>query len=137
MKTSGQRIKEKRHAANMNQKALAKAVGVTGATISQWESGATSPRGDRLTHLARLLHTTPDWIVYGVDAKEFDDQGGMLIHSDHETICGLLSTLTEIIAKTDPEVRKEVVHLATRYLENPGSGDKIARAIEALLSQEE
>lgn len=49
-------IKEKRKQLKLTQKQLGRAVGVSHVTISQWESGLTSPKGRYLGHLAKALN---------------------------------------------------------------------------------
>lgn len=58
-------IKEKRKARKLTQKQLAKAVGVSHVTISQWESGVTSPKGMYIGQLAKALGITLDEFTYG------------------------------------------------------------------------
>ncbi|WP_394230169.1 S24 family peptidase [Shewanella colwelliana] len=67
-----ERIKERRKARNLTQPALAKTIGVTKATISLWESGATSPKGENLHALAKALSTTPEYILYGVAERSVE-----------------------------------------------------------------
>lgn len=65
MKNLGQRIKNKRLALKMTQKALAEKVGVAHVTISQWERQDTSPRGAHLFSLAEALNCEISWILRG------------------------------------------------------------------------
>lgn len=45
---------------------LGTALGVTGATVGQWEGGKKEPRRLALiVKLAKLLHTTPEWLAFG------------------------------------------------------------------------
>lgn len=66
MENPGQRIKNRRLALKLTQKELAKKVGVAHVTISQWERGDTSPRGDRLLSLAEALGCDAAWILRGI-----------------------------------------------------------------------
>ncbi|AWK13517.1 helix-turn-helix domain-containing protein [Candidatus Fukatsuia symbiotica] len=65
MESSGQRIKSRRLKLKLTQKELAKRVGVAHVTISQWERGDTSPRGDRLFSLAEALDCEASWVLRG------------------------------------------------------------------------
>ncbi|RAK01630.1 LexA family protein [Aliidiomarina maris] len=58
-------IKEKRKALKLTQKQLAKAVGVSHVTISQWESGITSPKGMYIGKLSDALNVTVHELTYG------------------------------------------------------------------------
>lgn len=61
----GTRIQAKRKAADMSQPDLAKLVGVSKVSVSQWENGSSNPRGENLLKLARALGVSPDWLVTG------------------------------------------------------------------------
>tara|TARA_R110002124_G_scaffold123818_1_gene282712 strand:- start:5450 stop:6148 length:699 start_codon:yes stop_codon:yes gene_type:complete len=65
MNTLGERSKERRKIIKLTQIQLSKKVGVSGVTISQWESGDTSPKGENLYKLARALSCSPDWLLFG------------------------------------------------------------------------
>ncbi|MGI2114425.1 S24 family peptidase [Shewanella frigidimarina] len=64
-----ERIKERRKLVRLTQPELAKMIGVTKATISQWESAATSPKGENLYNLAKHLKCTTDWLLFGKESK--------------------------------------------------------------------
>ncbi|MPY24332.1 S24 family peptidase [Shewanella sp. YLB-07] len=65
MKTLAERSKERRKIIKLTQIQLSKKVGVSGVTISQWESGDTSPKGENLYKLAKALKCSPDWLLFG------------------------------------------------------------------------
>ncbi|MGI2185714.1 S24 family peptidase [Shewanella oncorhynchi] len=65
MKTLGDRSKEQRKLIGLTQLQLSKKVGVSSVTISQWESGDTSPKGQNLYKLAEALQCSPDWLMFG------------------------------------------------------------------------
>lgn len=65
MNTLGMRSKERRKINNFTQLQLSKKVGVSSVTISQWESGDTSPKGENLYKLAKALNCSPDWLMLG------------------------------------------------------------------------
>ncbi|GIU15677.1 transcriptional regulator [Shewanella sp. c952] len=67
-----ERIKEYRKAGKLTQPAIAKIIGVTKATISLWESGSTSPKGENLHALAKALGCTPEYLLYGVKAPRVE-----------------------------------------------------------------
>ena len=45
---------------------LARALGVSGATVSDWEAGNVTPRDDAMIKLADFLGVTPGYLRYGV-----------------------------------------------------------------------
>jgi transcriptional regulator with XRE-family HTH domain len=61
-----ERITQSRTAKSLKKIDLAKLLGVSPATITQWESGATKEiKGENLTNLCRELGVSPEWILYG------------------------------------------------------------------------
>jgi SOS-response transcriptional repressor LexA len=60
MKTIGSKIRELRERAGLTQTALAKAVGVSKAAVSQWESDETTPTGPNLVKCATILDVTAE-----------------------------------------------------------------------------
>ncbi|ELN2738931.1 XRE family transcriptional regulator [Pluralibacter gergoviae] len=66
------RIREARRNSQMTQDALAKRIGLTKATISQWESGSTTPNGKNLINLAETLSVTPEWLLTGKNVEPKD-----------------------------------------------------------------
>lgn len=63
--TFGSRLRQARKAARMSGPDLAKAIGVSNQTVSEWERDLYQPRGERLTALARLTHVRVDWLLSG------------------------------------------------------------------------
>lgn len=59
------RIKIRRKELGITQKEIAKAVGVTTSSVTQWELGMTAPKGANLQGLSKVLQCTPDWLLYG------------------------------------------------------------------------
>lgn len=64
------RIKQRRKELGLTQPVIGKQVGVSKATISQWESGDTHPNGINLTKLAVALKTSTDWILFGKESTK-------------------------------------------------------------------
>ncbi|HEH9400699.1 TPA: helix-turn-helix domain-containing protein [Aeromonas sobria] len=62
------RIKSQRAVSGMTQEALAKLLGVNRVSVSQWERGDTSPKGDNLINLAKALGVRPEWLLFGEDS---------------------------------------------------------------------
>ena len=54
------KARERRKKLKMTQAELAEKLGVRQSTISQWESGISVPRADKLPQLARLLGCSID-----------------------------------------------------------------------------
>lgn len=60
-----ERIRQARREQKITQEALGKRIGVSKATISQWESGTTEPNGKNLVNLAKELGVTVEWLLDG------------------------------------------------------------------------
>ncbi len=58
-----EKIRQSRTAQKMTQEGLAKQIGLSKATISQWESGTTEPNGKNLVALAKALRVTVEWLL--------------------------------------------------------------------------
>lgn len=59
------RILQRRSALQMTQSKLAKKIGVSRVSVSQWERGDTSPKGENLYKLAEALGVSADWLLTG------------------------------------------------------------------------
>ena len=61
------------------QAALAKALGVSAGTISQWESDTTKPAHEMWPKLAAKLGAKADWLAWGMvvdEGQEFPGEAG-------------------------------------------------------------
>lgn len=54
---------------NVTQKWLAEQVGVSGPTVSQWESGVTEPTVGSFAKLGKALGIDPGWLAFGEEGK--------------------------------------------------------------------
>lgn len=63
--TIGERIRQARKAAGLNQAGLANRIGVSQPAIANWESGVHDPRRLMLAKLAEALATSLDWLAEG------------------------------------------------------------------------
>jgi Zn-dependent peptidase ImmA (M78 family)/transcriptional regulator with XRE-family HTH domain len=59
------RLIQARHLAGLSRVAVAETVGVPGATLGQWESGATAPRPDQVDELAGALEVPVTFFAAG------------------------------------------------------------------------
>ncbi|MFT6987810.1 MAG: SOS-response transcriptional repressor LexA [Psychromonas sp.] len=72
MKTLGNRIRERRKEKKLTQAAVAKSVGVSSASVTQWENDDNAPRGSNLIALAKALNCEPDWLLHGKSSPPLD-----------------------------------------------------------------
>lgn len=82
--TVGGRIRECRKKLNWSQDNLALDMGTSKALISQYERGKSKAPIDKLEKLAEILHTTPEYLQYGIMPDNDDkrmNRLNMLINS--------------------------------------------------------
>ena len=65
----GNRIMALREADGLTQAQLAERVGVSQATVSQWESGTRTTSGEAVVALARVFDTSADFLLGLVDEQ--------------------------------------------------------------------
>ncbi len=66
--TLGDRLRKAREHAGLQQKDMAKAFGVTAKTISNWEHGRGSPRGDQAKlceKWGKITGVDAGWLMFG------------------------------------------------------------------------
>jgi transcriptional regulator with XRE-family HTH domain len=63
----GKRLRQARKQAKLTGPYIAKQLGVSPQTISQWERELHHPNADRLAELARLIGVKTDWLLTGQD----------------------------------------------------------------------
>lgn len=76
------RIRVRMAEKNLKQTNVADAIGASKGTISKWLAGKNVPKNDYLIRLARLLHTTPEWIISGTGHIDVDDVSSDSISDD-------------------------------------------------------
>lgn len=67
--TLGERIEAARRRRGIDQRTLAKKIGVTATAISHWERDGSIPRFDRMVALAEELAVPLPWFVEGLQAE--------------------------------------------------------------------
>ena len=65
MNTLGSRILRLRKEKKLTQASVAKASGVSTASVTQWEQDAYQPRGESLIALAKVLNCDVNWLLHG------------------------------------------------------------------------
>lgn len=74
--TLNENIKQLRMARNLSQVDLAKALGVTKQSISNWENNNIQPSIDMLIHLAEYFSVSTDYLL-GLDQRKFVEISGL------------------------------------------------------------
>lgn len=74
--TLNENIKQLRLARNLSQVDLAKALGVTKQSISNWENNNIQPSIDMLVHLSRFFSVSTDFLL-GLDQRKYIEINGL------------------------------------------------------------
>lgn len=70
MATMGDRIRDLREGRKLTQEQMGVLVGVSGAAISQWESGATKGiRPENFLRFCAYFQVDPYWVVFGSEGS--------------------------------------------------------------------
>ncbi len=115
----GLAIAMRREALGMSQIELAKAVGVSKASVSRWESGDISNmRRDRIYRLAKALNVSPIDLLYD-DINEFTDYSEA-VAKDLKSLLGDNPVKEEIAQKLDlkPQLRRIYSAILRQLLES-------------------
>lgn len=68
METMGDRIRGLRESQRLSQEAVGKIVGVSGASISQWENGTTTGiKPENFLRFCAYFNANPYWVVFGAE----------------------------------------------------------------------
>ncbi len=117
---------------------LAKMFRVSGEAARKWLSGESIPDTKRLPEIARRLNVRGEWLLTGQGPMR--PEGGGHVNAseigDEKTISALLRRAAPSLEKASKEVQDAVAALVLRYEENPKEGERIAKAIMALLGEE-
>jgi transcriptional regulator with XRE-family HTH domain len=66
----GQRIKAARQKLKLSQAELARAADLAQTSLSQWETGRSSPKYFMVKRLAKILEVDPAWLLFGEEEKK-------------------------------------------------------------------
>ena len=68
-KTFGDRLRIARASFGVSQEAIAEAMSVTAASVSQWEKNQTVPKAERQKAVADFIGCDPSWLLMGIGAE--------------------------------------------------------------------
>lgn len=74
--TLNENIKQLRQSRNLSQVDLARALGVTKQSISNWENNNIQPSIDMLIHLAQFFSVSTDFML-GLDERKYIEINGL------------------------------------------------------------
>lgn len=86
--------RESENPANFSPAAFAKKVGVSGATVSDWESGVIKQiSGPNLVKVASVLGVKPEWIITGLGSPDGRQQPQEVVSDEQRDLWALWSDL--------------------------------------------
>lgn len=74
--TLNENIRQLRMARNLSQVDLAKALGVTKQSVSNWENNNIQPSIDMLVHLAKFFSVSTDYLL-GLEQRKYIEISGL------------------------------------------------------------
>lgn len=112
MQSLGSRIRSRRKDLKLSQQALADQVGVSKTSIIYWERDENTPKHESLVLLAKVLNTTVNHLLYGLEAVEDwgsetaleDDETEIVFFKDFNVACGI-GTLGEALQTESRRLR--------------------------------
>ena len=112
-----ERLKSLREDADLSQKELAKALGVSPSTIGMYESGKRTPDSDMLTRICDFFNITVDYLLGRSNVKKplnidplFQGAGGSKFSEAVETIAAHLE-------EKDKEITPKKMKLLKSYID--------------------
>lgn len=88
--TVADRIRVRMAEKNLKQIQVAESIGSSKGTVSKWLSGKNTPKNDYLIRLARLLGTSPEWIVSGDNKNDCAGHERGMNNDDRQYLVGKL-----------------------------------------------
>lgn len=130
----GKNIKRHREARGWDQKTLSKLSGVPVVTISAMEV-RDSKRSDKAVELARAFGISVEDLIspeYGGPVPEQTQPVAEQVQP--EGIRQTIDRLGQLLVTADDRTRAAVAELLLRYAQNPADGERLAQAIEVLMT---
>ena len=110
MERLGARVRSRREAANLSQKALASAAGCSITHISNIENHYTIPSIELIMKLCSVFQVSPDYLLLGIDRTENEDEWPeiqeKLLLCTKEQRRFLLKLLTQVVEENQTDTGK-------------------------------
>lgn len=107
-------MKKAREAAGLSQKQISLSLHVSGATVSNWESGKISPTADNLKSLSELLGVSADYLLGLSDKLVLKQKKNMPSFGDTEEEGKLLIAFRQLNDMGQQEICKYLEYLLTK-----------------------
>lgn len=102
------RFRECREASGLTQKYVALTLGVKGPSVSNWESGKTTPTTENVAALAKLYNVSVDYLI-GRDKEQpksvEDEERKRYLSKLTEYTPAQLKELTDLAARLWPDIK--------------------------------
>lgn len=82
MNTPGSRIRNLRKEVGLTQKELGKKIGVSAASVTQWEKDVNLPRGENANLLCKILGSSWEWIAHEKGDEHFSGESSGSVTSN-------------------------------------------------------
>ncbi len=104
--TFSERVKAAREAQHLTREELAARLGLTPKTIGAWESGAATPRSNKMQMLAAILNVSLRWLISGISetAQERVQEAKEPVRGD--TLREILVEMRELKSELTDSTRK-------------------------------
>lgn len=103
--TFGDRLAAARIAAGMDQKALARRVGVKLSTVERWENDVSEPRANRISMLTGILNVSLPWLLMG-QGEGISPQDGVPPTDDIKSTLDELRDLRMVLAAATDRIAR-------------------------------
>lgn len=110
----GREIRQRRRAAGLTQKQVAAVVGITGAQLHRYETGATRIATSRLIAIASALGVRPDSLMASVSASDYSPRP--VVPETGDEMIELIRIFSSI---SDPRHRTALVAVARMLSVSP------------------
>lgn len=124
-KAIGARVRARREALGLSQKAVGALIDVTYQQIQKFESGRDHLKVEQLKKLAAGLDTTQSYLMNGTDAAGFADAGAFFVGADAATIAQAHDLTRLFLSLRSQATRDAVIELTRRLADAEQSGSTV------------
>jgi transcriptional regulator with XRE-family HTH domain len=107
------RIRERRIALGLSQEQLADAIQTVQATVSRYERGENDPTAEVIATLARVLHTSSDWLLGLSENVSISISSESDLTDTEKEILEVIRTSTPNKQKVIINILKEIVSISS------------------------
>lgn len=113
-----ERLKSLREDADLSQKELAKALGVSPSTIGMYESGKRTPDSEMLTRICDFFNITVDYLLGRSNVKKTLNIDPLFQGAGGEKFSEAVETIAAHLESKDKEITPKKMKLLKRYIDD-------------------